>query len=149
MSTFHAVVWLDRQEAHVLMFDREHIEAQRIKSRTHHKATGGHVGNHQGMHGRGAAASGAHSPQGGHGAGDDSYYHSVAQALQGVHEVLVTGPAQAKDEFRAHCERHDPAVAKTIVAVVSSDHPSDGQLVALARQYFLKHDALGKDPSQL
>jgi hypothetical protein len=32
MSTFHAVVWIDHKEAHVLMFDREHVEAQRIKS---------------------------------------------------------------------------------------------------------------------
>ena len=50
MSTFHAIVWLDRSEAHVIMFDREHVETQKIKSRSHHKATGGHVGSHQGMH---------------------------------------------------------------------------------------------------
>ena len=40
MTTFHAVVWLDHQEAHVLMFDREHVQAQRIKSRSHHKHQG-------------------------------------------------------------------------------------------------------------
>lgn len=40
MTTFHAVVWLDHSEAHVLMFDREHVEAQRIKSRSHHKHQG-------------------------------------------------------------------------------------------------------------
>ena len=34
MSTNHAIVWIDRAEAHVIMFDREHVEAQRIKSRT-------------------------------------------------------------------------------------------------------------------
>lgn len=37
MATFHAVVWVDHSEAHVLMFDREHLETQRIKSRSHHK----------------------------------------------------------------------------------------------------------------
>ena len=31
MSTFHAVVWMDHSEAHVVMFDREHMEAQRIR----------------------------------------------------------------------------------------------------------------------
>ena len=36
MSTFHAIVWLDRNEAHVIMFDREHIAAQKIKSRSTH-----------------------------------------------------------------------------------------------------------------
>ncbi len=30
MTTFHAVVWMDHAEAHVLMFDREQEQAQRI-----------------------------------------------------------------------------------------------------------------------
>ncbi len=130
MSTFHAIVWLDRSEAHVIMFDREHVDAQKIKSRSHHKATG--------LHGRGDIVNAPHSPK----AGDEDYYHSVAAALKGVHEILVTGPAQAKDEFKAHCEHHDKDIAKAIIGVISSDHPSDGQLVALAKQYFLKHDKM-------
>jgi hypothetical protein len=147
MSTYHAIVWLDRAQANVIMFDREHIEAQRIKSRSQHKPTGGHVGSHHGMHGRGDSASGAHSPQGGHSTVDEDYYHAVAQALKGVHEILVTGPAQAKDEFVAHCKRHDKEIAQAVVGVVSSDHPSDGQLVAMAKQYFLKHDKMKGDPA--
>ncbi len=142
MSTFHAIVWLDRSEAHVIMFDREHVETQKIKSRSHHKATGGHVGSHQGMHGRGDSASGHHSAQGGHATSEENFYHVIAEALQGVHEILVTGPAQAKDEFRAYCQRHNKEIDKAIVGVVSSDHPSDGQLVAMAKQYFLKHDKM-------
>ena len=31
MSSFHAVVWMDHQNAHVLMFDREHVQAERIQ----------------------------------------------------------------------------------------------------------------------
>lgn len=144
MSTFHAIVWLDRSEAHVVMFDREHIAAQKIKSRSHHKSTGGHVGSNLGKQARGdvASARGHHSPGGGHNTVEDSYYHAVADALKGVHEILVTGPAQAKDEFKAHCERHDKDIDKAIVGVVPSDHPSDGQLVAMAKQYFLKHDKM-------
>ncbi len=141
MSTYHAIVWLDRSEAHVIMFDREHIAAQKIKSRSQHKATGGHTGSHQGS-GRGDSASGHHSPGGGHNSADEAYYHSVAEALKGVHEILVTGPAQAKDEFKAHCARHDKAIDQAIVGVIASDHPSDGQLVAMAKQYFLKHDKM-------
>jgi stalled ribosome rescue protein Dom34 len=142
MSTFHAIVWLDRNEAHVIMFDREHVEMQKIKSRSQHKATGGHVGSHQGMHGRGEGASGHHSPQGGHASHDEDFYHSVAESLAGVHEILVTGPAQAKDEFVAHCKRHDKAIDQAIVGVLTADHPSDAQLVVLAKQYFLKHDKM-------
>jgi hypothetical protein len=50
--------------------------------------------------------------------------------------------SRAKDEFKAHCARHDKAIDKAIVDVISSDHPSDGQLVAMARQYFLKYDQM-------
>ncbi len=141
MSTFHAIVWLDRSEAHVILFDREHIAAQKIKSRSTHKATGGHTGSHQGS-GRGDSASGHHTPGGGHASHDENFYHAIAEALKGVHEILVTGPAQAKDEFKAHCARHDKAITQAIVGVITSDHPSDGQLVAMAKQYFLKHDRM-------
>jgi hypothetical protein len=147
MTTYHAVAWIDRREAHVLMFDREHVESERIASRSHHVATGGHVGSHSLKHGRGASASGHHSPGGGHDQADEAFYHSVAQALAGVREILVTGPAQAKTEFRAHCARHDKAVDQAIVDVVACDHPSDAQMVAMARQYFLKYDRMAGTPT--
>lgn len=145
MSTYHAVVWIDSSEAHVLMFDREHVEAERIKSRsTHtHKAQGGHVGSRQGAHGgRGPAVVGHHSPDAGQAESDPDYFSAVVQALGGVHEILLTGPAQAKDHFRDYCRQKAKAVDQAIVDVVPSDHPSDAQLVALARKYFLKHDKM-------
>jgi stalled ribosome rescue protein Dom34 len=147
MSTYHAIVWMDRSEAHVIMFDREHVEAQKIKSRSHHKATGGHVGSHRDMHGRGDSASGSHSAEGGHESSDEKFYHEVALALKDVHEILLTGPAQGKDEFHAHCKRHDKAVDKAIIGVVTSDHPTDPQLVALARKYFVKFDKMQGGPA--
>lgn len=130
MSTYHAIVWLDRSEAHVILFDREHIAAQKIKSRSTHKA--------KGAPGRGDLPKTPHSPK----SSDEAYYHAIAESLKGVHEILVTGPAQAKDEFKAHCARHDKDIDQAIVDVISSDHPSDGQLVAMAKQYFLKHDRM-------
>lgn len=122
MTTFHAVVWLDHQEAHVLMFDREHVEAQRIKSRTHHK--------HQGKSTDSVAL-----------------FADIAKALHGSHEVLVTGPGKARDEFRDWAQRHDTAMAHTIVDSVASDHPTDAQVVAMARQYFKKFDQMATDPA--
>ncbi|MBA4327719.1 MAG: hypothetical protein C0428_05790 [Polaromonas sp.] len=122
MTTFHAVVWIDQSEAHVLMFDREHMQAQRIKSRTHHK--------HQGK-------------------ADDSvvFFADVARALAGSHEVLLTGPGLVRNQLRDWCTSHLPAVADAIVDSVAADHPSDAQLVALARQYFRKFDAMAGDPA--
>jgi stalled ribosome rescue protein Dom34 len=123
MSTFHAVVWMDHQEAHVLMFDREHVESQRVKSRSHHK--------HQGKGGDAGA-----------------FYGDVAKALNGTQEVLLTGPGAARQEFRDWCEHHAKATAAAIVDSIATDHPSDKQLVALARQYFKKFDAMAADPTQ-
>lgn len=139
MASYHAVVWLDRKEAHIITFEQGIVELQRIKSRSHHLAPGGHAGAHQNMHGR-ASAHGHHSPAGGHATVDQDYYHKIAQALAEIKEILVTGPAQAKVEFRAHCERHDPIIAKAIIGVVPSDHPSDEQLVVMAREHFIKYD---------
>ena len=122
MSTFHAVVWIDQSEAHVVMFDREHMEAQRIKSRSHHK--------HQGKV-------------------DDSatFFADVAKALAGTREVLLTGPGLTRNQFRDWCSSHQPAVAGAVVDSITTDHPSDAQLVALARQYFKKFDNMAADPS--
>jgi stalled ribosome rescue protein Dom34 len=122
MSTFHAVVWIDQSEAHVVMFDREHMQTQRIKSRTHHK--------HQGKATDSAA-----------------FFADVARALAGSHEVLLTGPGLVRNQLRDWCTHHLPAVADAIVDSVPGDHPSDAQLVALARRYFRKFDAMAGDPA--
>lgn len=122
MTTFHAVVWMDHAEAHVVMFDREHMEAQKIKSRSHHK--------HQGK------------------AEDQSaFFAEIAKALLGTHEVLLTGPGLARNQFREWCTGHMVAVAANIVESISADHPTDAQLVAQARQYFKKFDNMAADPS--
>ncbi len=124
MTTFHAVVWMDHSQAHVLMFDKEHVETQRVKARSHHTPRHGHVG------------------------ADKAFFKQVADAVVGVTEVLLTGPANAKIEFRDFCKHNAHAVDKAIVDVVSSDHPTDPQLVAMARRYFLKYDQTAADPTQ-
>jgi stalled ribosome rescue protein Dom34 len=113
---------MDHSEAHVVMFDREHMESQRIKSRTHHK--------HQGK------------------AEDHSaLFTEIAKALTDSHEILLTGPGLARTQFRDWCTTHHSALAGHIVDCIAADHPSDGQLVAMARQYFRKFDAMAADPS--
>jgi len=124
MTTFHAIVWMDHSQAHVLMFDKEHVEAQRVKARQQHTPKHGHVG------------------------ADKDFFQQIAGSLAGVSEVLLTGPANAKNEFRDFCKHHMHAVDKAIVDVVSTDHPTDAQLVAMARQYFLKYDQKAVDPTQ-
>jgi hypothetical protein len=117
MTTFHAVVWMDHSQAHVLMFDREHVEAQRIKARHQHTPKHGHVG------------------------ADKDFFKQIAT-------TMLTGPANAKIEFRDWCKHNAHAVDKSVVDVVNTDHPTDAQVVAMARQYFLKFDQKAVDPAQ-
>lgn len=73
---------------------------------------------------------------------DKQYYHAIAQSLKGAEEILVVGPAQAKLQLIKHLHSHDPQVGNKVVGVESIDHPTDAQLVAYARKYFITKDPM-------
>ncbi len=124
MTLFHAVVWIDHEKAQILQFDAEHVEAQKVKAHTHHTA----------YHGSGVRT--------GH-----EFFGEVCDALAGISEVLVTGSHTSTADFRHYAEKHRPAAAKRIVGYETVDHPSEAQLVALARKYFLKYDRMAGTPT--
>jgi hypothetical protein len=66
----------------------------------------------------------------------------VVESMASAKEVLVVGPGSAKLELIKHVHAHDPAVSKKIVGVETVDHPTDPQLLAFAKRYFLKVDNL-------
>ena len=51
-------------------------------------------------------------------------------------------PAQAKVAFRHYIDEKHRDVAKRVVGVETLDHPSDGELLAYARKYFVKVDQM-------
>jgi stalled ribosome rescue protein Dom34 len=124
MTTVHAVLRIDHQAAQVLQFDAEHVESQKIKASTHHTR----------QHGSTVRT-------------EHEFYGHVADALAGIQEVLIAGPGTAPADFRRYCEKHRPAVVKQLVGSETIDHPSDAQLVALARKYFLKLDRMNGVPT--
>ena len=126
MSHFHAVVWVDHAEAHVIHFNREGSEELVL----HSKHRQGHL-----HHKRGTIGSG-HAPE------DQDFFHHIVDALAGSKEILVVGPANAKNELVKHMQRHDKAIADCVVAVETVDHPTDGQLLKLARKYFKAADRM-------
>ncbi len=71
---------------------------------------------------------------------DQKYYHDIAEALEGASEVLVVGPANAKLQFIKHIHAHDKDLVDKIIGVETVDHPTDAQVVAYARKYFLAKD---------
>lgn len=124
MTTFHAVLRIDHQSAEVLQFDAEHLETQRIKAHTHHTAR---------------HASGVRS--------EHEFYAAVCDALTGIPEVLVTGSKTGLSDFRHYVEKHRAALAPRIVGYETVDHPTQPQLVALARRFFLRHDRMAGTPT--
>lgn len=119
MSLFHAVVWTDHQSARVLQFDPEHVQARKVRAHTHHTA----------QHGSTVRS-------------EHEFFGDVCTALDGIPEILITGSHTAIADFRHYADKHRPQTAARIVGYEVVDHPSENQLVALARKYFLKHDQM-------
>jgi hypothetical protein len=121
---FRAVLWIDHAQARLIRVDGEALTTSVIHPsggtpHLHHKA---------------------HAIDSGHLPENQSYLHAVARAIAGAESVLVTGPANAKLEFMKHLERHDPQLVAKVSEVRTVDHPSDGELLDLARRHFAQVD---------
>jgi hypothetical protein len=119
MTLFHAVVWTDHHFADVVQFDAEQVLPHKIKSPSYDTAQ------------HGSAVRSEHE-----------FFGHVCDALQGVSQVLVTGSHTATADFRHYAEKHRPAVARNIIGYEVVDHPTENQLVALARKAFDKHNLM-------
>jgi stalled ribosome rescue protein Dom34 len=117
MSLFHAVVLIDHHSAQVLQFDADQVHVQKVKAHTHHTR----------QHGSSVRT-------------EHEFFGEVCDALAGIAEVLVTGAHTAQSDFRHYVEKHRAAVGPKIVGWETVDHPTEGQLIALARKYFDKRD---------
>ncbi len=126
MSHFHAVVWMDHAEAHVMQFTLDEVEKAIVHSK----------GKHRKVHHRAGPPGSGKAPE------DLDYFKSVIDSLDGAQQVLLTGPANEKNEFKKHLDAHAKALAARIVAVETSDHPTDGELLQKARKYFVAAGSL-------
>jgi stalled ribosome rescue protein Dom34 len=123
---YHAVIWIDHREARVFHFNAEDV--QRLVLHPDHPTR--HI-HHK-----------ANSIGSGHASADHDYLHAVAKSVADAGAVLITGPANAKTELVEHVRVHDPQLTKLIVGVETVDHPSDPQLVAHAKKYFMAADRM-------
>lgn len=128
---FHAVVWVDHHEARVFHFNAE--EAQREQVRPEHPTR--HI-HHK-----------ANSVGSGHSAEDQNFFSAVVEAIGGARAVLITGPASAKHELVKHIERHPSQLRARVAGVETMDHPTDGELLAHARQFFRAADRMAPQRS--
>lgn len=70
----------------------------------------------------------------------EKFFHELAGALKDANEILLTGPGEAKIHFQSHLKEHHHAqIGNKVVGVETTDHPTDGQIIALAKQFFKNH----------
>ena len=124
MANFHAVIWIDHQEAHVIRFGRSDAESEIIKAPHVH------------LHHKEKEVGAGRAPE------HPEFYEKVITAAKDSGELLIVGPADAKLHLVKHIERKHPAMSARVVGVETVDHPSDGQLLAHARQYFRAADQM-------
>jgi len=75
-----------------------------------------------------------------------AYFDEIVKALGDTHEILLMGPSNEKDEFMRYIAKHHFKFSERIVATLTADHPTDPQLLAFARKYFVKMDRMNEDP---
>jgi stalled ribosome rescue protein Dom34 len=108
---FHAVIWIDHKEARVFHFnpteaDRAVVHPDHPTKHLQHKAE------------------------------DPHYLKAAMDAISDAGAVLIVGPAHTKTDLVKYIEQHNPKLGKIIAGVETVDHPTDGQIVALARKFF-------------
>lgn len=122
--SFHAVVWLDQQQARVLSVNADGFDEATIHAPRHNVH----------RHPKGPNQAKEHP--------DDSkrFFHDLTKALTDYGEVLLVGPGTAKLHFVKYVHDHARDLVPKIVGVETVDHPTDAQIVAYAKKYFLSAD---------
>jgi stalled ribosome rescue protein Dom34 len=132
MQANYVVVWLDHSEAHIIAINRGIAEQPVIVRAPQHNE-------HQ--HHR------AYSVGSGKAAEHPEYYEQIIAKIRHAAEWLVVGPANAKLAFSKHLHKQHANLEHRLVGLETVDHPSDGQLLAYAKQYFTAADRMAGVPT--
>jgi stalled ribosome rescue protein Dom34 len=115
-----AAVWLDHHEARIFHVDLEGFDEKTL-----------HVPAHRfHRHPKGPSEAAGH-PEDQH-----RFFSDLVKALATADDVLLLGPSTAKSEFLHYVEEHAHPLARKIVGVETTDHPTDAQIVAHVRSHF-------------
>ncbi|MDP1966068.1 MAG: translational machinery protein [Reyranella sp.] len=126
MQHFHAIIWIDHHQAKVFRFNASDVDRDVIRPHDptvhlHHKAN---------------TIGSGHAPV------DKDYLRRITESVSGAGAIMIVGPANAKTELAAQIAAHAPSLSARVSTVEAADHPSDGELVALARKFFRANDRM-------
>ena len=105
------IVWLDSAKAHVFELSLSGIKTFEVKKEdTQHQK-------------------------------NDSLFKDLAQKLIACEKLLLMGPGLAKNHFKSYLNEHyTHSLATHIVGTETCDHPTDNQILAIARNFFMHYD---------
>jgi hypothetical protein len=115
-----AAVWLDHHEARIFHVDLDSFDEQKLRSPVHHFH----------RHPKGASEPHAHPDD------EARFFADIAKALASAEEILILGPSTAKSQLVKYFDSHGHVLAGKVVAIETTDHPTEGQLVAHIRSHF-------------
>jgi stalled ribosome rescue protein Dom34 len=123
---FHSMVWTDHRLARIFNFNDAANETTLVHS-THP---------HEHLHHK------ANSSDSGHAAVDKEFLELIAHAVAQAGAILIVGPGNAKTELQTFLKHAHPLIAAKISAVETVDHPTDGELLAHGRRFFIADDRM-------
>lgn len=112
------VIWLDSENAQIYSLTVDGVK------KSHLKKTG--VDHH------------SHSKKDhNHDSDAEHFYRDLAERLKDAEKLLIIGPGQSKNKFQTHLNSHHSGnLAKKIIGIENSDHPTDNQILAAARKFY-------------
>ena len=119
MNLHHAVAFVDHHSAEILQFGADQVVERKVHERLLFTR----------QHGSSVRT-------------EHEFFGHVCDALDGIAEVLVVGGHMGLADFRHYVGKHRPLTAKRIVGYEVVDHPTENQLVALARRQFVGIDKM-------
>ena len=117
MTLSHAVLWLDHHHADVIQFNNEDVHSHKVKDSPHDTRQ------HQ------SAVRTQHE-----------FFGTVCDALSGIDMLLVTGSHMVQADFRHYVTEHRAHLMPHLVGWETVDHPTEKELVARAKTFFVAHD---------
>lgn len=109
------IVWLDSEKAQIFGLNTAGIEKSNLK-----KSGGTHA-------------------QGNDNVNDEQlkhFYHDLSSKLSDAQGLLLMGPGDSKTHFKTYLDSHSAGVAKNVLGVENSDHPSDNQILEAGKPFF-------------
>jgi stalled ribosome rescue protein Dom34 len=126
MSPSRVAVHIDHHKAEVLSLDADNVQIQKIKAHEHFTR----------QHGSEVRT-------------EHEFFADVCKALAAGTDVLVVGSHTAQADFRHYVDKHQVGLAKNIVGWQTVDHPTEGQLLALVREFFIQHDDMARTRTRM